>query len=216
MSLPTLLAFDEFEFRLDSGELFREGSLATQLQPQPARLLELLASRTGEVVGREEIRQSVWGDSFVDFDASLNFCVKQLRRALGDSATSPRYIETLPRRGYRFLRPVRSGLELEVIAPSPTARVVSEAILEARPVPERASTLRALMARWRLLTSLTATAATLILLVILIASRSDFPPQHPRLSVFPLACHGGSPEICGGITQALTDEITRRLPEISR
>jgi DNA-binding winged helix-turn-helix (wHTH) protein/TolB-like protein len=214
MSLPTLLAFDEFEFRLDSGELFREGSLVTQLQPQPARLLELLASRTGEVVGREEIRQSVWGDSFVDFDASLNFCVKQLRRALGDSATSPRYIETLPRRGYRFLRPVRSGLEPEVIAPSPTAQVVPEAILEARPVPERASTLRALMARWRLLTGLAATVAALILLVILIASRSDFPPQHSRLSVFPLACHGGSgsPEICGGITQALTDEITRRLP----
>ena len=209
MSLPSRLAFDDFELMLDSGELFREGSLAAQLQPQPARLLELLASRAGEVVGRDEIRQAVWGDSFVDFDASLNFCVKQLRRSLGDSATSPRYIETLPRRGYRFLRPVRTGPEAKVAEPVPTEEVV----LETRPVAMPASPLRT---RWRLLTGLAATAAALVVLVLLIGGRSDFPPRQPRLSVFPLDCRGrtlADRQICGGITDALTAEITRRFQQ---
>jgi DNA-binding winged helix-turn-helix (wHTH) protein/TolB-like protein len=211
MSLPTLLAFDEFEFRLDSGELFREGSLVTQLQPQPARLLELLASRTGEVVGREEIRQSVWGDSFVDFDASLNFCVKQLRRALGDSATSPRYIETLPRRGYRFLRPVRSGPE----SPAPAAENVLEIVAEPASIPAPVASPPSPRARGRLLTGFAVTVAALILVVFLIASRFAPPPLHPRLTVFPLACQGENPadrQICGGVTEALTAEITRRFP----
>lgn len=101
------LFFEDFELRLDSGELFRAGALV-KLQPQPAKVLEILASRSGEVVSREEIRQLVWGDAFVDLDASLNFCVKEIRRALGDSATSPRFVETIPRRGYRFLLPVRT------------------------------------------------------------------------------------------------------------
>jgi DNA-binding winged helix-turn-helix (wHTH) protein/TolB-like protein len=213
VSLPSRLAFDEFELILDSGELFREGSPAAQLQPQPAKLLELLASRSGEVVCREEIRQSVWGDSFVDFDASLNFCVKQLRRALGDSATSPRYIETLPRRGYRFLRPVRSTKEPTGVSPLPAAEVLPEAVLETRPLPSRRSTLRALMARWRLLTGLAATATALIPLILLVGSRSDFPPRHPRLSIFPLTGQGRSAadrQIRGGITDALTAEIARR------
>jgi DNA-binding winged helix-turn-helix (wHTH) protein/TolB-like protein/cytochrome c-type biogenesis protein CcmH/NrfG len=208
MSLPTLLAFDEFELRLDSGELFREGALAAQLQPQPAKLLELLASRAGEVVSREEIRQLVWGDSFVDFDASLNFCVKQLRRALGDSAISPRHIETLPRRGYRFLRPVRRGPE----GLAPPAEVVPERRSILAPVPSPPAP----KARGGLLTGFVVTAAALILLVFLIASRFAPPPLHPRLTVFPLACQGGNPadrQICGGVTEALTAEITRRFPQ---
>ncbi len=198
MSLSARLAFDEFELWLDSGELFREGSPAAQLQPQPARLLELLASRSGEVVSRDEIRQVVWGDSFVDFDASLNFCVKQLRRALGDSSTSPRYIETLPRRGYRFLRPVRTG---------PAAVAVAE---EAVAEPSR---LAALRARWRLLSGLAATAGALVVLILLTGGRTDVPPRHPRLGILPLGCQGQAPadrQICGGITDALTAEIAHR------
>jgi DNA-binding winged helix-turn-helix (wHTH) protein/TolB-like protein len=206
MSLPSRLAFDDFELMLDSGELFREGSLAAQLQPQPARLLELLASRSGEVVSREEIRQVVWGESFVDFDASLNFCVKQLRRALDDSATSPRYIETLPRRGYRFLPPVRAG--------NGTKTPKAEISLEEAPIPASPAT-PAARAGWRLPTGLAVTAVALILLVVvLIASRFP-PPAHPRLAVFPLACSGGKTadrQICGGVTEALTAELTRQFP----
>jgi DNA-binding winged helix-turn-helix (wHTH) protein/TolB-like protein len=207
MSLPARLAFDEFELLLDSGELFRAGSPAAQLQPQPARLLELLASRSGEVVSRDEIRQVVWGDSFVDFDASLNFCVKQLRRALGDSSTSPRYIETLPRRGYRFLRPVRK---------TPTAEIALDGIQVPAPAPAPAPpSAPAARAGWRLPAGLAVTAAVLILLiVVLIAGR--FPlPSHPRLAVFPLSCQSAQPvdrQICGGVTEALTAELTRRFP----
>src|SRR5690242_19069354 len=111
MTSSSRLYFDEFELRLDSGELLREGSLVATLQPQPARVLGLLAGRAGEVVSREEIQRLVWRETFVDFDAGLNFSIKQIRRALGASAPDPRSLETLPRRGYRFLRPVRTEVE---------------------------------------------------------------------------------------------------------
>jgi DNA-binding winged helix-turn-helix (wHTH) protein/Tfp pilus assembly protein PilF len=108
------LLFEGFELRPDSGELFQRG-IPVRLQPQPARVLEVLAGRSREIVSREEIRQIVWGDAFVDFDSSLNFCIKEIRRALGDSASSPRFVETIPRRGYRFLMSVRTDEE----GPSP-------------------------------------------------------------------------------------------------
>jgi TolB-like protein/DNA-binding winged helix-turn-helix (wHTH) protein/Tfp pilus assembly protein PilF len=95
---------------LASGEL-RKGGALVKLQSQPFGLLALLASRPGEVVSREEIRQALWGDStFVDFDRSINFCVNQIREALGDDSQSPRYIETLPRKGYRIIAPVTAAV----------------------------------------------------------------------------------------------------------
>jgi DNA-binding winged helix-turn-helix (wHTH) protein/TolB-like protein len=98
--------FADFEFDERSGELRRNGT-ATRLEPQPARVLAVLVERAGEVVTRAELQQRVWsGDTFVDFDRGLNYCVAQIREALGDSASEPRFIETLPRRGYRFIAPV--------------------------------------------------------------------------------------------------------------
>ena len=97
------LRFAAFEFDALSGELWREGR-RVRLQRQPSRLLELLTSRPGEIVTREEIRQALWGDdTHVDFERSLNFCVARLRSALRDNAASPAYIETVPTRGYRFV-----------------------------------------------------------------------------------------------------------------
>jgi TolB-like protein/DNA-binding winged helix-turn-helix (wHTH) protein/Flp pilus assembly protein TadD len=97
------LRFGEFELDLETGEM-RRGGVPIHLQPQPAKLLHLLASHPGQLVTREELRQQLWGsDTFVDFDQGLNFCVKQIRVALGDDAEKPRYIETMPRRGYRFI-----------------------------------------------------------------------------------------------------------------
>ena len=102
-----ILGFGSFEVDLASGELRREG-LKVRLQDQPLRLLLLLLERAGEVVTREELRTKLWpADTFVDFDHSLNTAVRKLREALGDSAEAPRYVETLARRGYRFLAPVR-------------------------------------------------------------------------------------------------------------
>jgi DNA-binding winged helix-turn-helix (wHTH) protein/tetratricopeptide (TPR) repeat protein len=101
------LRFADFELRLDTCELFRAGR-PVRLQQRPAQLLALLARHAGEPVSREEIRRQVWGDrSFVDLEQALNFSVRQLRLALGDSATEPRFVATVPRYGYRFLAAVR-------------------------------------------------------------------------------------------------------------
>lgn len=109
MSGETILRFGAFELHLHSGELRRHGDLV-KLPPQPFKVLEALVRRGGEVVTRDEIREQVWhGDTFVDFDQGLNFCIRQIREALGDNAESPQFIETLPRRGYRFVAPVGSG-----------------------------------------------------------------------------------------------------------
>jgi len=97
------LRFDGFELDLGTRELLRDGR-PVKLQQQPCRVLAVLASRPGELVTREEIRKAIWGaDTRVNFDQGLNFCIKEVRAALGDSADSPRFVETLPRRGYRFI-----------------------------------------------------------------------------------------------------------------
>jgi DNA-binding winged helix-turn-helix (wHTH) protein/TolB-like protein len=99
--------FGDFEFDPLAGEL-RRGAETTRLEPQPARVLAWLVERAGEVVSREELQQRVWsGDTFVDFERGLNYCIAQIRAALGDSASEPRFIETLPRRGYRFIAPLQ-------------------------------------------------------------------------------------------------------------
>jgi DNA-binding winged helix-turn-helix (wHTH) protein/tetratricopeptide (TPR) repeat protein len=105
----TVLRFGSFDLDLKNGELSKSGELI-KLPPQPTKVLAVLARRSGEVVSRAEIREHVWHDeTFVDFDQGLNFCIRQIREALGDDADAPRYIETLPRRGYRFLMPVESA-----------------------------------------------------------------------------------------------------------
>lgn len=98
-----ILTFEEFEAHLRTRELFRQG-VKVRLPDQSFRVLAMLLERSGELVTREEIHQRLWpADTFVDFDHGLNNAVNRLREALGDSADSPRWIETLPRRGYRFI-----------------------------------------------------------------------------------------------------------------
>jgi DNA-binding winged helix-turn-helix (wHTH) protein len=95
--------FGPFELDLDAGEVRRDGR-RVKLQPQPFRLLVLLTNRPGSLISRDEIRAQLWPDgTFVDFDQSVNFAVKQIRDAIGDSATQPVYVETVPRQGYRFV-----------------------------------------------------------------------------------------------------------------
>ena len=97
------LRFGPFELDVRSGELRRNGT-TVRLQPQPFKVLVLLICHPGEVVTREEIQAEVWpAGTFVDFEQSLNFCVRQIRSSLGDNANAPRYLETLPRRGYRWV-----------------------------------------------------------------------------------------------------------------
>src|SRR5262249_565004 len=97
------LRFDNFELDLRSGELWKHGT-RLRLQGQPFQVLRVLLERRGEVVTREELKQTLWlADTFVDFDDGLNTSVKKIRDLLGDSAEQPRYVETIPKRGYRFV-----------------------------------------------------------------------------------------------------------------
>ena len=109
MSDAVILRFGSFELHSEPRELRHNGDLV-KLPPQPFKVLEILARKGGQVVTRTEIREQVWcGDTFVDFEQGLNFCIRQIREALGDTAGAPRIIETLPKRGYRLLMPVTSG-----------------------------------------------------------------------------------------------------------
>ena len=104
-----IVRFAVFEVDLAAGELHRNGA-RVRLQEQPFQILAYLLDRPGEVVTREELREKLWpADTFVDFDHSLNTAMNKLREALGDSASNPRYVETLARRGYRFLAPLQTG-----------------------------------------------------------------------------------------------------------
>src|SRR2546430_1715921 len=100
---PAKIRFDSFQLDAVSGELSKSG-IRLKLQPQPFRVLLLLIEASGEVVTREKIRDCLWKDStFVDFEHGINFSINQIRGALSDSAEKPRYVETLPCRGYRFI-----------------------------------------------------------------------------------------------------------------
>src|SRR2546425_8044413 len=98
-----MVHFGEFELDTAARELYRQGT-KLKLQDQPLQILQILLRRPGEVVTREELQQKIWpSDTFVDFDHGINNAIKRLREALGDAAETPRYVETLPRRGYRFI-----------------------------------------------------------------------------------------------------------------
>jgi pentatricopeptide repeat protein len=122
--------FYAFDVDMRSGEVRKHG-IRLKLHRQPFQVLSLLLEHPGDVVTREELRQKLWpGDTFVDFDTGLNSAVKKLRDALCDSAEKPRYIETLPRRGYRFIAPVQNGDLSGGVAP-----IDSLAVIPLRPNP---------------------------------------------------------------------------------
>src|SRR5258708_2888679 len=104
--MPNLIRFGDFELDLAAAELKRDGR-KVRLPEQQFQILQMLLLRQGDVVSREEIRKKLWpNDTVVEFDRSINAAIMKLRAALGDSAEEPRFIETLARRGYRFVVPV--------------------------------------------------------------------------------------------------------------
>ncbi len=115
------LRLRSFEVDLDCGELRRDGRRVA-LQEKPFQLLAALLETPGKLVSREALREALWPDVFVDFDGNLNAAVKKLREALGDSATEPRYVETVPRRGYRLIAPVEPAPATPDAAASPPRR----------------------------------------------------------------------------------------------
>jgi DNA-binding winged helix-turn-helix (wHTH) protein/TolB-like protein len=197
--------FGAFDFDIDSGTLSRQG-LPVRLQPQPARVLAVLVSRAGEVVSREELRQEIWPEgTFVDFHRGLNFSVAQIRSALGDSANDARYVETLPKRGYRFVAPVTH--ETPAGAESPTAIAVSA------PASELPSLTTALIMppRQRALATAALVMGILVAVVGLVAMWNR-PSAHGtiRVAVVPFDNETGQ-DAYDGVAVAIADQTVARL-----
>jgi Tol biopolymer transport system component/DNA-binding winged helix-turn-helix (wHTH) protein len=120
-----VIRFGIFEVNLQSGEL-RKSGLKLKLTGQPFQVLTILLERPGEVVPREELQKRLWPDTFVDIEHNLNAAVNRIREALDDSAENPRFVETLPRRGYRFIAPVDGAAEKRAAAQSVSANATRE------------------------------------------------------------------------------------------
>src|SRR6478735_12258165 len=122
--LPSPLRFGVFELDVRAGELRKHG-LRVRLQEQPFQILAILLERSGEVVTREELQRRLWpADTFVDFDHGLNKAINKIREALGDSAESPRFVETVARRGYRFIADVKVADTVSVGGRSPAVQTL--------------------------------------------------------------------------------------------
>jgi TolB-like protein/DNA-binding winged helix-turn-helix (wHTH) protein/Tfp pilus assembly protein PilF len=193
------LSFGPYEADLHSGELLKNG-VRVRLQAQPFQLLVLLLEHPGELVTREEICQKLWStDTFVDFDRSLGTAVNKIREVLNDSATEPHFIETLPRRGYRFIAPVTAvgGIPPEVSSPSSRQ-------LETKDEDRRSPSLRRLM--W---------AGGAVALLVSTLTAWFFLRPHPvrSIAVLPLAnlsADANQQFLADGVT----DELTTRLAQI--
>jgi TolB-like protein/DNA-binding winged helix-turn-helix (wHTH) protein/Tfp pilus assembly protein PilF len=222
---PRLLRFGVFEVDLRTAELRKQG-LKVKLHGQPFQILAMLLERPGEPVTREEIREKLWPeDTFVDFEHSINAAVKRLREALGDDTERPRYIETLPRRGYRFIGPV------EAAAPVPSP-VVPGAAVSPPPaetaLPDKVEVGAGYRQNWRRLAMvgavLVAVAAALFalnvaglrgrLLTAMGARRSLPLPKIESIAVLPLENLSGDPQQ-EYFADGMTEELITNLGKIS-
>src|SRR4030095_14992939 len=133
---PQNVRFGTFELDLRAGELRKEG-VRVKLQDQPFQILAMLLEQPRQVVTREELRRRLWpSDTFVDFDHSLNKAINKLREALEDTADNPRFVETLPRRGYRFLGSVNGASEALSKSRDPIDSIVVFSLANPNPCPD--------------------------------------------------------------------------------
>jgi TolB-like protein/DNA-binding winged helix-turn-helix (wHTH) protein len=198
-----VLRFDDFELDISAGQLRKRG-LRLRLQGQPLQVLAVLLNRAGDVVTHEEIRSQIWSaDTFVDFDHSLHNAIARLRETLGDSAETPRYIETLPRHGYRFIAPVESE---EAPDPSPSAQSAPPREVH---VASARSTPRALLAASIL-------AFLVIALAVWLARTGTHPmsaaPRINSIAVLPLDNLSGDPSeefFADGMTDQLITDLAK-------
>lgn len=201
---PRVLRFDDFELDVRAGELRKAGE-KLRLQGQPIQVLATLLNSAGELVTREELRAQVWpAETFVDFDHSLHNAIARIREALGDSAGTPRYIETLPRRGYRFIGTVeRVGTE----EPAPSRP--NEQFSEAPVAPVRSRPRKMLVAVPLLVVAI----AIVLILVSTVSRRATATPPVRSIAVLPLANFSGDPAQ-EYFVDGMTDELITDLAKI--
>lgn len=199
-------SFGLYSLDLSTGELKR-AHRPVHLAPQPTRVLMALIDRAGQVVTREELKESIWGDhTFVDFEQGLNYCIKQIRAALGDNAENPRFIETLPRRGYRLIAPVARPLRVAT-APQP-------ALAESPPVAVQPPTARrpVLFLTLSIVAALIVVAATGYLAWSSARPAVDPPPAKAMIAVLPFQNLSGDPDqvyFSDGFTEELIAQLGR-------
>lgn len=183
--------FGLFEADVTSGELLRQG-VRVRLQDQPFRVLAILLERAGQIVPREELRQKLWpADTYVEFDGSLNAVLKKLRSALGDPADNPIFIETVPKRGYRFIAPITCEQDTEAVGVAEDRLTLGSSGLPGTTGDN------SLIARWP---RLWWAVAALVILLLLAGwgyrwrNRSAAPAEAKVIAVLPFANEGAGPD----------------------
>ncbi len=209
VGMPTLapatrvLRFDTFELDLRAGELRKRG-VKLRLQGQPLQLLRILLQGAGNLVTREELRSQLWpADTFVDFDHSLHNAIGRIRETLGDSAETPRYIETLPRRGYRFIAPVEQVQALR------TSEANGNKTREALAVAPQSKTRAATLALTLLVLAASGSAFWLVRAV---SRPTSAAPRLRSIAVLPLENLSGDPSqeyFADGMTEQLITDLAK-------
>jgi len=187
---PERYRFGLFEFSPATRELRREGVLV-RLQSQPAQVLACLIERAGQVVSRDDLRRTLWGDTFVDFDRGLNFCISQIRSALKDNSAGPVYIRMIPKQGYQFIAPI-------------------ERVIEVAPNDQKTSAPRAVSARVIVLDCVGLILAMLALKVSYYLLRQERSKLLPIVAVLRFDNETGNPNM-DQFSDALTDTVVEQL-----
>ena len=202
-----MYSFGTFSFNPASLELTREGR-PVRLEPQPARALALLLSRPGEVVTRDQLRAAIWGEHIhVDYDRGLAYCLAQVRTALGDTADNPRFVQTLPKRGFRFLAPVAVASNGTAAALGPPVTAAPAPAASTAPLSPPAAGWWRPRGPW-----LTAVAAAMVAALIWV--RADTPPRQTLVAVAIFDNETGDPSLDRFVT-GLSDLVVSRLTDLA-
>jgi len=192
-----VLRFGVFEADLDAGELRKCGT-KIRMQEQPFQVLSVLLQRAGELVSREELRQQVWGErTFVEFDHALNTAIKKIRIAIDDDAATPQYIETIPKRGYRFIAPVQQQTVT-------TVEAFEDVVLPRRVFPP-----------WVVACAVFAMIVLAGLALLIVGGPASPAVRNTKgvvLAVLPLenaSGDAGQQQLCDGLTQELITQLGR-------
>src|SRR5262249_28829486 len=214
---PEVRRFGAFEIDLRSGEL-RKNGMRLRLSGQPFQVLAELVQRPGELVGREELHAKLWSaDTFVDFDHGLNNAVARIREVLDDSSGTPRYVETVPRRGYRFIAPVSNGHSASPgqalpAGPSKEVKTPTDITSLVQSISLAQPSLRRTLSTWRWVLSATLVVLAVVVLAYLYRGAKSQRPIN-SIAVLPLKNLSGDPKQ-DYVAEGMTEDLIGRLSDI--